>query len=232
MIHQTSNAELRNFRLQMDAIADNLHQRLANINDLLNSWREKGIQFPHADSIRPIELLEWETNLPEIEASIHIHMNALERWNQITALWQDEEHSGAQYAGVLEDSEQFIDHVDHLDQRWKQYELEAMMIIERYESRGIVMGDWSEEILRDPRSALQQLKNNEQRFQSRLGCIDDLLSIDTSFEGKEEVMSRIAVLKELDVDAEVLENTREMIETLAKRGARHRIMLDLSLIHI
>ena len=226
MIHQSSNAELKNFRLQMDAIADNLHQRLANINDLLNSWREKGIQFPHADSIRPIELLEWETNLPEIEASIHIHMTALERWNQITTLWQDEANSGAQYAGVLEDSEQFIDHVDHLDQRWKQYELEAMMIIERYENRGIVMGDWSEEILRDPRSALQQLKNNEQRFKSRLRCIDELLSIDTSFEGQEEVMSRIAVLKELDVDAEVLENTREMIETLAKRGARHRIMLD------
>ncbi|RPG69215.1 MAG: hypothetical protein CBC59_005025 [Euryarchaeota archaeon TMED99] len=226
LIHQTSNAELRNFRLQMDAIADNLHQRLANINDLLNRWREKGIRFPHADSIRPIELLEWETNLPEIEASIHIHMNALERWNQITALWGDEANSGAQYAGVLEDTEQFIDHVDHLDQRWKQYELEAMMIIERYESRGIVMGDWSEEILRDPRSALQQLKNNEQRFQSRLACIDDLLSIDTSFEGEEEVLSRIAVLKEIDVDADVLENTRELVETLAKRGARHRIMLD------
>ena len=100
------------------------------------------------------------------------------------------------------------------------------MIIERYESRGIVMGDWSEEILRDPRSALRQLKNNEQQFQSRLACIDDLLSIDTSFEGEEEVQSRIAILKELDVDAEVLENTRELVETLAKRGARHRIMLD------
>ena len=61
LIHQPSNAELRNFRLQMDAIADNLHQRLANINDLLNRWREKGIRFPHADSIRPIELLECET---------------------------------------------------------------------------------------------------------------------------------------------------------------------------
>ena len=62
LISQTSHAELRNFRLQIDAIADNLHQRLANLNDLLNQWREKGIQFPHGDSVRPIELLEWETN--------------------------------------------------------------------------------------------------------------------------------------------------------------------------
>ena len=226
LLSQTSHTELRNFRIQMDAIADNLHQRLANINDLLNRWRERGIQFPHNDSIRPIELLEWETNLPEIEASIQIHMTALERWTQITALWEDQVNAGAEYAGVLENTEQFIDHVDHLDQQWKQYELEAMMIIERYESRGIVMGDWSEEILRNPRSALHQLKKNEPRFELRLGCIEDLLNIDTSFEGGEEVLSRIGVLKELDVDAEVLENTRELIGTLAKRGARHRLMLD------
>ena len=226
LIQQTSHAELRKFRLQMDAIADNLHQRLANVNDLINRWRDKGIQFPHEESIRPIELLEWETNLPEIEASIQMHMNALERWNQITALWEDAASAGSQYAGVLENTEQFIDHVDHLDQQWKQYELEAMMIIERHESRGLVMSDWSEEILRDPRSALHQLKKNEHRFELRHKCIEDLLNIDTSFEGEQEVTARIGVLKELDVDADVLENTRELIETLARRGARHRLMLD------
>ena len=226
LISQTSHAELRNFRLQLDAIADNLHQRLANLNDLLNQWRDKGIEFPHGDSVRPIELLEWETNLPEIEASIHIHLNALERWNQITSLWEDEVHSGAQSAGILEKTEQFIDHVDHLDQRWKQYEIEAMMLVERYEGMGIVMGDWSDEILRDPRSALQQLKKNEHRFQQRLQCIEGLMSLDTSFENGDGVESRIEVLKELDVDLDILQNTREMIDSLAKRGARHRRMLE------
>tara|TARA_B110000444_G_scaffold261462_1_gene313869 strand:- start:2487 stop:5213 length:2727 start_codon:yes stop_codon:yes gene_type:complete len=225
LIHE-SHAELRNFRLQMDAIADNLHQRLANLNDLLNRWREKGIHFPHADSIRPIELLEWETNLPEIEASIQIHMNALERWNQITSLWVDDIDSGARYAGVLEHTEQFIDHVDHLDQQWKQLELESMKFVERYESRGIVMSDWSDEILRDPRSALKQLKLREHSFEARLGCIDDLLNLDTSFEGEDEIQTRIEVLKEIDVDSEILENTRELIDTVSKRGARHRVMLN------
>ena len=33
-------------------------------------------------------------------------------------------------------------------------------------------------------------------------------------------------MKELDVDLDVLQNTREMIDTLAKRGARHRRMLE------
>ena len=226
LISQTSHIELNNFRLQIDAIADNLHQRLANLNDLLNQWRGSGIQFPHGDSVLPIELLEWETNLPEIEASIHIHLRALERWNQITSLWGAGVNSGAQSAGVLEETEQFIDHVDHLDQQWKQYELEAMMLVERYAGMGIVMSDWSDEILRDPRSALQQLKKNEHRFEQRLSCIEDLLNLDTSFGGGEDVDARIDVLKEVEVDLDVLQNTREMIETLAKRGARHRRMLE------
>ena len=226
LIGETSHAELRNFRLQIDAIADNLYQRLAKLNDLLNEWREKGIQFPHKDGVRPLELLEWETNLPEIEVSVHNHLNALGRWNQIILLWGDGESSGAQDAGVLERSEQFIDHVDRLDQQWKQYELEAMMLVERYQGMGIVMNDWSDEILRDPRSALQQLKKNEHRFEQRLECIKDLLNLDTSFEGREDVDARIGVMKELDVDLDVLQNTREMIDTLAKRGARHRRMLE------
>ena len=129
-------------------------------------------------------------------------------------------------AGVLERSEQFIDHVDRLDQQWKQYELEAMMLVERYQGMGIVMNDWSDEILRDPRSALQQLKKNEHRFEQRLECIKDLLNLDTSFEGRGDVDARIGVMKELDVDLDVLQNTREMIDTLAKRGARHRRMLE------
>ena len=227
LIGETSHAELRNFRLQIDAIADNLYQRLAKLNDLLNEWREKGVQFPHRDSVRPIELLEWETNLPEIEVSIHNHLNALERWNQIVSLWGDEGNSGAQDAGVLERTEQFIDHVDRLDQQWKQYELESMMLVERYQGMGIVMSDWSDEILRDPRSALQQLKKNEHRFEQRLDCIKDLLNLDTSFEGREDVDARVEVMKEIDVGLDVLQNTREMIDTLAKRGARHRRMLEM-----
>ena len=226
LINQTSHSELRNFRVQIDAIADNLYQRLAKLNDVLNEWREKGIRFPHRDSVRPIELLEWETNLPEIEVSIQNHLSALERWNQIISLWGDGENSGAQDAGVLERTEQFIDHVDQLDQQWKHYELEAMMLVEQYEDVGLVMSDWSHEILRDPRSALQQLKKNEHRFKQRIDCIQDLLNLDTSFEGREDVDARIEVMKEIDVGLDVLQNTREMVVTLAKRGARHRRMLE------
>ena len=226
LLTENSHPELRNFRVQMDAIADNLHQRLARLNDLLNEWRERGIVFPHADSVRPAELLEWETNLPEIETTLELHLQALRRWRTITKVWQDERGPGAEYAGVLEQTEQFIDHVDHLDQKWKQNELEALMFIEKYEQMGLVMADWTEEIQRDPRSALQQLKKNQHRFELRFENIEKLASIDTSFEAKEEVEARIALLKEMDVSLEVLEHTSDLIEKLGRRGARHRRMLE------
>jgi hypothetical protein len=226
LLSENSHPELRNFRLQMDAIADNLHQRLARLNDLLNEWRERGIVFPHGDSVRPPELLEWETNLPEIEATLELHLQALNRWKAITQAWQDERSSGAQYAGVLEQTEQFIDHVDHLDQKWKQYELEALMFVEKYEQMGLAMGDWSDEIQRNPRSAVQQLKKNQHRFEMRFECVEKLANIDTSFEGKVEIDARIELLKEMDVDLEILEHTEELIGKMARRGARHRRMLE------
>ena len=226
LLSENSHPELRNFRLQMDAIADNLHQRLARLNDLLNEWRERGIVFPHGDSVRPAELLEWETNLPEIETTLELHLQALSRWKMITKVWQDESATGAEYAGVLEQTEQFIDYVDHLDQKWKQNELEALMFMEKYEQMGLAMGDWGGEIQRDPRSALQQLKKNQHRFNLRIECIEKLASIDTSFEAKEEVDARIALLKEMDVGLEVLDHTSLLIEKMGRRGARHRRMLE------
>ena len=226
LLSENSHPELRNFRLQMDAIADNLHQRLARLNDLLNEWRERGIVFPHGDSVRPAELLEWETNLPEIETTLELHLQALSRWKMITKVWQDESATGAEYAGVLEQTEQFIDYVDHLDQKWKQNELEALMFMEKYEQMGLAMGDWGGEIQRDPRSALQQLKKNQHRFNLRIECLEKLASIDTSFEAKEEVDARIALLKEMDVGLEVLDHTNLLIEKMGRRGARHRRMLE------
>ena len=100
------------------------------------------------------------------------------------------------------------------------------MFIENYEHSGLIMSDWSEEIVRDPRSAVRMLKKKKHLFDQRVGCIEKLSNIDTSFEGQSVVEKRINLLKEIDVDLEILENTSELIENLARRGARHRRMLE------
>ena len=226
LVSQSDKANILEFKLQINSIADNLHQRLATLNDLLNSWRNDGVIFPHEDGIRPEELLEWETNLPEIEGTILIHLRALQRWKIVAKLWPDEVESSRKMAGVLELTERFVDHVEELDLRWKQYELEGMRFIEHYEGLGLVMDGWNDIIHADPRNAVQLLKDSEHLLEARAQLIQQFLSLDTSFEGGDKVEGRIQLLKEIEVGLEVIEDSHILLDTLARRGARHRRMLE------
>lgn len=220
------SADVGGLRLQIGAIADNLHQRLAMLNDLLNEWREKGIHFPHNDGIRAGELLEWEANLPEIEATLRQHLAALQRWNAIRAVWPERAATSEHCAGVLEKTELFLDAVDELDQQWKQLELNAIQQIEFYEHAGLSMDAWHERVTNDPSAMLADLKRETPVLQKRLELIESIKTLDVSFGGTEDAEKRMDVLRELDVDAEVLEDTARFVDHHARRGARHRRMLE------
>ena len=226
LIEQGPSADIGGLRIQITAIADNLHQRMAMMNDLLNTWRSKGIRFPHADGVRPSELLEWEANLPEIEATLNQHLAALERWQSMVNVWPDEAEKATPMAGLLENTEAFIDFVDDLDQRWKRLELECIGRIEGFEHAGLSMDAWHEEVQANPKAALARLKQEAGVLQQRVDLLEQLSRLDTSFEGAEDVAQRADVLRELDVGREVIEDTVRFIEHHARRGARHRRMLE------
>ncbi|MDB0004658.1 hypothetical protein N9E21_02175 [Candidatus Poseidoniaceae archaeon] len=226
LIEKGPSADIGGLRLQISSIADNLHHRMAMLNDLLNAWRSKGIKFPHDDGIRPSELLEWEANLPEIEATLKQHLVALERYHSIKSVWPELGEKVAQCAGVLEETEAFLDLVDALDQQWKQLEIEAIARIERFEHAGLVMDGWHEHIRKDPKAALGSLKHQEGVLQHRVELIEQLSALDTSFDGADEVGKRIDLLREMDADDEVIEDTLRLVAHYARRGARHRRMLE------
>jgi len=226
LIEQGPSADIGGLRLQITAIADNLHQRMAMMNELLNTWRAKGIRFPHADGVRAEELLEWEANLPEIEATLQRHLAALSRWQAVARVWPEESEKGAPLAGLLEQTEAFIDFVDDLDQRWKRLELECIGRIEGFEHAGLTMDSWHEELKLDPRATLTHLKQGTDLLQKRVDLLDQLNRLDVSFEGAEDVAQRMDLLRELDVDEEVVEDTVRFVEHHARRGARHRRMLE------
>jgi len=226
LIELGASADIGGLRLQISAIADNLHQRMAMLNDLLNGWRTKGILFPHTDGIRAGELLEWEANLPEIESTLQRHHAALLRWKSVSEVWPEEAKKAAYCAGQLEQTEVFIDFVDDLDQRWKQLELESIKRIERFEHAGLTMDSWHERLHSDPRAALASLKQSEDLLQQRVTLLGQLSHLDVSFEGGEDVEARKDLLRELDVDSEVMDDSIRFIEHHARRGARHRRMLE------
>jgi len=226
LVAQGGSADIGGLRIQISAIADNLHQRMALLNDLLNSWRAKGIIFPHSDGIRANELLEWEANLPEIEATLQLHLNAFLRWKEVTGVWPEEVEKAEHCAGHLEKTESFIDIVDDLDQRWKRLELECIKRIERFEHAGLAMDAWHEHLQKDPKAALSGLKQNETVLEKRVEFIERMANLDVSFEGAEEIERRIGVLRELEIQEEVLEDYVRFIDQYARRGARHRRMLE------
>ena len=226
LIEKGPSADIGGLRLQISSIADNLHHRMAMLNDLLNAWRSKGIKFPHDDGIRPSELLEWEANLPEIEATMKQHLVALERYHSIKTMWPERAEKAAYCAGVLEETEAFLDLVDALDQQWKQLEIEAIARVEVFEHAGLVMDGWHERIRRDPKAALESLKHQESVLQHRVDLIEQLNALDTSFGGAEEVGKRMDLLREMDADDEIIEDTVRLVAHHARRGARHRRMLE------
>jgi len=226
LMKQGLSADVQELREQIVAIADNLHQRLQVLNDQLTNWREIGIILPSEDVATAEELLEWEANLPEINNAVNTNLSALQSWKDIVSRWPERGAEGASLAGNLEHTQDFIDIVESLQHDWKQLELDGLELVAKYEDEGLVMDTWRQRVVDEPRNSLQLLKLEQSNLDVRLKLIDQLNSLDCSFDGEEEVKKRVSILREIDVDAEIITNMEEFIEKRATRGARHIRMLE------
>ena len=113
LIGRSTEQDLVDLKSKISSISDDLHQRLSDVNDQIFAWREKGIIFSHDEVIRPDELMQWETNLPELENSVSKHLHWLERYRKLVEIWPDE-NEGHNYLGYLENTEDLIDVVVNL----------------------------------------------------------------------------------------------------------------------
>ena len=110
--------------------------------------------------------------------------------------------------------------------RWQEAELECYSMIEKYQNQGLVLDDWNDRIEADPVNSLALVKFASETWQMRLDCIDQLLQIDISFEGKNEIEQRINLLREIDAGDDVIQDTEMMIHRMVTRRARHRALLE------
>ena len=226
LIKEGLSGDVQGLQQQIIAIADNLHQRQQLLNDHLNNWRDVGIILPSDEAATAEELSEWEANLPEINNVVNTHLNALQSWKDIISRWPERKDEGEAYAGKIEFTQDFIDIVESLQLDWKQIELDGLELVAKYEDAGLVMDGWRQRIVEEPRNSLQLLKSEQSKLDARLKLIDDLNHLDCSFDGSEEVEKRVSILREIDVDDELLNNMEEFIDKQARRGARHLRMLE------
>ena len=210
---------------EVDAIIDNLSERLSSLTSTIEEWKHLGVKFPEGGKILPSDLLDWEASLPEIESAVEIHLRALERWKDFATLWPDKCENNS-LVGRLDMTEEFVDLVDSLDQEWRELELEGMQIIGSWEDKGFAMDIWRKRLSEEPRSAIAWLRREEKNYEFANSLIDALLAIDASIDGEDEILRRIAILREYDLDSDLIEEMNYFIETKARRGARHRSMLE------
>ena len=210
---------------EVDAIINNLSERLSSLTSTIEEWKHLGVKFPDDGKILPHDLLDWEAELPEIEAAVEIHLRALERWREFATLWPDK-CGDSSLVGRLDKTEEFVDLVDSLDQEWRELELEGMQIIGSWEDKGFAMDVWRARMAEEPRSATAWLRREEVNYQAANTLIEALMSLDASIDGEDEITRRVGILREFELDNDLIDEMNYFIETRARRGARHRSMLE------
>jgi hypothetical protein len=208
------------------AIADNFNNRLDSLNTLYAQWRTYGILLPFDSIISAEELLDHEAGLPEMDDLVNIHIDLINRWNALDRFWPDLCDNGSDFIGFLENTEEFADFVEGLEQEWRSLELDAGELIETLSQNGFIMDRWRNRIKQDPRSGIRWLRDELALYDRATALIDELRALDVSLEDDDSIDTRIAYLKEIEIDSETLFEMSDFIDRKSRRSARHRIMLE------
>ena len=104
--------------------------------------------------------------------------------------------------------------------------LQGMQIISTWEDLGFAMDSWRARLAEEPRSAISWLKRDEEKYKAASILIDGLMALDASIDGEEEIMRRVAILREFDLDFDLLEGMEDFLDNRVRRCARHRSMLE------
>ena len=218
--------EIKTIQNNVTTISEHLQTRLQEMNALIREWNSEGFSYEGRSQILASELLEWEHILPEVEQQYHRHAGALERWKEITKLWDLQDASIEGLAGKIEHTDAFLDKIEELEQQWTQKELQGASLIEQWEQFGFEMDVWRYKITQDPRQGLAELHQQLPVYERANALLDKMLQLDTSLGGEEEVERRSIILRTMDLENDLLDEMQDWIEKRTVRNTRHRRMLQ------
>ena len=218
--------EIKTIQNNITTISEHLQTRLQEMNALIREWNSEGFSYEGRSQILASELLEWEHILPEVEQQYHRHAGALERWKEITKLWDLQDASIEGLVGKIEHTDAFLDKIEELEQQWTQKELQGASLIEQWEQFGFEMDVWRYKITQDPRQGLAELHQQLPVYERANALLDKMLQLDTSLGGEEEVERRSIILRTMDLENDLLDEMQDWIEKRTVRNTRHRRMLQ------
>ena len=223
---ESPSVEISTLQKNVETVSEHLETRLREMNALIHKWHTEGFSYQERLRILPEELLEWEHLLPEIEQQYHRHAGAYERWKEISKLWDYADASIDQLAGRLEHTDAFLDKIESLEQQWTEKELQGASLIERWEQLGFDMDIWRYKITQDPRQGLLELNQKLPAYQRANDLLENMLRIDTSLGGEEDVEQRASILRTMDLEVDFLDEMQQWLEKKTLRNTRHRRLLQ------
>ena len=230
LLNNDSEEAIMDLSKRVSSMGLDLKKRLSKVNLQIADWLEAGVVFP-TSNIAAKDMFEWETNLPELTTEVEKHLAQVERYKYYSNRMNAGD-AAVEYIGDLHQTQSLAEITDELELRWQEAELECYSMIEKYQNQGLVLDEWNDRIEADPVNSLALVKFASETWQMRLDCIDQLLQIDISFEGKNEIEQRINLLREIDVGDDVIQDTKMMIHRMVTRRARHRALLEKELMEL
>ena len=221
--------KLHDLEQEVARIGQRFEDRRLELSDQIQNWRSQGIVFPHDGELHPSELMEWESNLDSIGDSIQSHLMLVERWVRFERYWPSRVEASKHLIGRIERNDELQDAVDGLDQLWKQLELDGLSLLEHYQGSGMLLEGWREHLLEDPLTTMESLTHLRPQWDRAIRLIEALDELDVSFEGGEGVMGRARILRETELNDEIMDEIQRFTDERKRRNARHRDMLDREL---
>ena len=218
--------ELEAIGREVQDLAQALEQRRRDLSDAVQTWRNLGIVFPHQGDVHPNDLMEWEANHDSVANAVEAHLDVVEKWERFAKHWPARIEASRSLVGHLDRTEELRDLVDEMDGLWKQLELDGLDLLQSYENAGLNVGPWRQRVVDDPMSAMEQMTAERERWDARVQLMEALDELDVSFEGEEDVLLRRELLRNEDVEVELLEEMQRFVLQMQRRNERHRVMLE------
>ena len=221
--------ELNAMEKEVSRLGQTFEDRRLEVSSIIHGWRGQGIVFPHEGDLHPSDLMEWEANLDSIKDSIAQHLALVERWYRFEKYWPSRVEMSRKWVGQLEHSEDLQDAVDALDQLWKQLELDGLSLLDHFEGAGLLLEEWRQRLFEDPLRTMELLTHARPKWERAISLIEDLEGLDVSFEGEDGATGRVRLLRETELNEELMDESERFIIERARRNARHRDMLNREL---
>ena len=218
--------KLSAFGDEHESILMNLQMGLQRANEEKREWERQGIIFDIKGHLQPNQLKEWEETISNTRTDIELNLSYQNKWNELVKFFPEQESFADRFIGNIQLNDEFKEHIEMLDQRRKQTELDGLQLAEQFEQSNINMDEWKMDFMTNPIEAFEKFSNYQPKLEAANQRLQNLHKLDVSFEGKSERDKFVEQLQNELVTDELIETIDGFIQRKNKRNQRHRDLLD------